>query len=289
MIKLYDYEIPRKKFADNSANIKIPNILIGRIKRISTEITYGQTETILEWYYECDEELVHLIYITRYLQDKGIHNIKLFMPYIPNARMDRIEEFTDVFTLKYFAEIINSLHFAKIVVCDPHSNVALALIHNLEFVPVNDFIRRTISTIRIKEIPDNEKLILFYPDANAASRYIRMFQEEYTVGILKQNFLTGVTDSLGVADESVVRGNNILMIDDICPRGALLYNYAKKLKELGALKIYLYATHCENSILNSELLKSHSCVEEIFTTTSIFTKYIEDETGKIKIYEYGSI
>ena len=46
------------------------------------------------------------------------------MPYIPNARKDRAHREKDVFTLKYFANIINSLNFDNVYVLNPHSNVS---------------------------------------------------------------------------------------------------------------------------------------------------------------------
>ena len=52
------------------------------------------------------------------------------------------------------------------------------------------------------------------------------------------------------------------------------------LKALGAEKIYLYISHCENSILEGELLES-GLIEKVFTTNSIFTKKHE----KIEILE----
>ena len=64
---------------------------------------------------------------------------------------------------------------------------------------------------------------------------------------------------------------NALIIDDICSYGGTFYYSAKKLKELGADKIYLYVTHCENNILNGELLKDN-LIEKVFTTESIFTE-----------------
>ncbi|MCL2863881.1 MAG: hypothetical protein FWE54_07415, partial [Methanimicrococcus sp.] len=45
---------------------------------------------------------------------------------------------------------------------------------------------------------------------------------------------------------------------------------ARKLKELGANKIYLYVTHCEDSILSGELINS-GLLEKIYTTKSIYT------------------
>lgn len=63
----------------------------------------------------------------------------------------------------------------------------------------------------------------------------------------------------------------MLIIDDICSKGGTFYHSAKKLKELGANKIYLYVSHCENTIYAGELLKDNGLIEKIFTTDSILT------------------
>lgn len=41
--------------------------------------------------------------------NKSCKNVTLYMPYCPHARMDRVKGATDVFTLKSFADVINSL------------------------------------------------------------------------------------------------------------------------------------------------------------------------------------
>ena len=63
----------------------------------------------------------------------------------------------------------------------------------------------------------------------------------------------------------------MLIVDDICSRGGTFYHSAQKLKEAGASDIFLYITHCENTILEGELIKS-GLVKKIFTTDSIFTE-----------------
>ena len=55
-----------------------------------------------------------------------------------------------------------------------------------------------------------------------------------------------------------------------------------KLKELGATNIYLYVTHCENSIYDGELLKNNGLIEKIYTTDSILTN---TESPKIELVE----
>ena len=70
--------------------------------------------------------------MTKHLQSKGVKEIELNMPYIPNARQDRVKAAEDVFTLKYFAQMINSLGFSKVTVLDPHSYVSEALVDHIE-------------------------------------------------------------------------------------------------------------------------------------------------------------
>ena len=65
------------------------------------------------------------------------------------------------------------------------------------------------------------------------------------------------------------------MIDDIISYGGSLFHSAKTLKDLGVGKIYAYATHTENSVLDKEkgtLIKSleDGTVERLFTTNSLF-------------------
>ena len=68
---------------------------------------------------------------------------------------------------------------------------------------------------------------------------------------------------------------NVLIIDDICSRGGTFLHSAKKLKECGAWDIYLYVTHCENTILDGELINS-GLIKKIFTTDSIYTSENEN-------------
>jgi ribose-phosphate pyrophosphokinase len=115
-------------------------------------------------------------------------------------------------------------------------------------------------------------LTMFYPDEGAMKRYAGMFNLPYAFGIKKRNWETGQIEGLDVAgavDE--ISGRDILIVDDICSRGGTFYHSAKKLKELGARDIYLYVSHCENTILEGELLKD-DLIKKVYTTNSIFTK-----------------
>jgi ribose-phosphate pyrophosphokinase len=103
---------------------------------------------------------------------------------------------------------------------------------------------------------------------------------------VKPKYRPFITNYIGFPDIETLekfkklKGSNILIVDDICSKGGTFYHSAKKLKELGAKEVYLYISHCENSILQGEVLTS-GIIERVFTTDSILT----EEHDKITILE----
>lgn len=256
MIKLNGIRVDLNKFPDGTLFMK-PDFSTARaMKNGPYEIT---------WNYENDGELFALICLTKKLKEWG-HKVNLMLPYIPNARMDRAKLLTDIFTLKSFAEVINSLDFNTVYVLDAHSNVSLGLIDRVQTMSVYPYISHAIK----KVVDDN--LIFFYPDEGSAKRYADMIGKPYAFGIKKRDWSTGQILGLDIIDNGIdLKGKTILIIDDICSKGGTFYHSAKKLKELGGGNVYLYVTHCENTILEGEVLTS-GLIEKVFTTNSIFTK-----------------
>lgn len=221
---------------------------------------------LIEWRYENDREFISLMYLVNHIRRLGIDMIDLYMPYIPNARMDRVKDREDVFTLKYFADLLNSLHLNSVTVLDPHSSVSEALISNIRIDSPKRYIIRALSKI------NKGSVLMFYPDEGAMKRYSGLINLPYAFGIKKRNWETGKIEGLDVAGEvDQIAGKDILIVDDICSRGGTFYHSAMKLKELGAKDIYLYVSHCENTVLDGELLKG-DLIKKVFTTDSIFTK-----------------
>ena len=260
MIKFNGHIIEQNHFPDGSLFIR------NEVKPAVYEVL-----NYIEWYYENDAELFTLVCLKKSL---GNIRVELEMPYIPHARMDRVKNEEDIFTLKYFCEIINSLNFSSVYVLDPHSDVAPALLDRVRFTEVEEMIDYTIDTI------DSNNLLCYFPDAGAAKRYSSMINMPYTYGNKIRDWETGKIKGLSIADPDLVKGKDILIIDDICSRGGTFYYSAKALKEAGANKIYLYVTHCENTILEGEVLTS-GLIEKVYTTNSIFTK----EHEKVEVYE----
>lgn len=230
------------------------------------------------WTYRNETELSLLVYITENLKENYSNPINLYMPYIPNARMDRIKQKTEVFTLKYFCKVINFLGFNKVTVLDAHSPVSVALIDRCENLSPEKYINSAIELSGI----DRENDYIFFPDEGSCKRYSSMFRDFKNIGfgIKKRNWSDGKILGLDVFGETP-ENKNVLIIDDICSFGGTVYYSAKKLKEMNCGKIYVYFTHCEDSIAKGELLKGN-LLEHIYTTNSLFSI---DSDSKMTVFD----
>ena len=220
---------------------------------------------IIEWYFEKDEEMI-LFFIVSHLKERfAVKRLTLRMPYIPHARMDRVKDEKEVFTLKYFCEFINSMGFEKVIVRDPHSKVSLDLLERAVQEPIGESIKGLANRLL-----DPKKDMIFYPDEGSRKRYSGMVDFPCAYGVKKRDWDTGRISGLDAEGKIPAAPFDALIVDDISSYGGTFLLSAKKLKELGADKIYLYITHCENSILEGELINS-GLLERIFTTRSIYS------------------
>ena len=267
------FEIEQDSFPDGTLHINLPD------KQI-----YG-----VKWNYESDAELFTLICIAKHYNDP---TMELYLPYIPHARMDRVKSNEDVFTLKYFCEVINSLNFRRVWVMDAHSNVSLALLNNVKQMSVQDTIYDAVYklTCEIAGGYDHQErmdaqadLVVFFPDEGAMKRYSDMINDmPYAFGIKKREWATGKILGLDIMNAELVKGKNVLIIDDICSRGGTFLHSAKALKASGANRIFLYVTHAEKTMVEGEMYNDLDLVERIYTTDSIFN--IEwDDRNKVTI------
>lgn len=224
----------------------------------------------VSWFYDSDEEIFTLYSVVDWLRRIGIETICLEMPYLPNARMDRIKDTSENFSLKVFAKMINSLGFSKVRVYNVHSNVSEALIDNiLSVLPDNDVSRC---------IEDYNPDVIFFPDEGACKRYseldaVKESDLPVAFGIKKREWKTGKILGLDVVSDTDLKGKKVLIVDDICSAGGTFKFSAMKLKELGASDVALYISHCEDNIKNGDLLKT-DLISKIYTTDSIL--HIED-------------
>lgn len=248
------------------------------------EFADSRSQYQIDWKYESDEELVTLMYIVNHLRYAiGVreYSYSLSMDYIPNARMDRVKNRKkEVFTLKYFCNIINDLKFRQVTVLDAHSNVSLALLDRVQEISPEIIIKRSIYKVLEEDGLKGKDLILFFPDAGSMKRYSSMMDDLgdilYCHGEKERDWETGeLKHEINIINDFNVNlnGKTILMIDDIIAYGGTMINSARALKAKGVGNIYIYATHVENSILSKERLTlvDIETVKKIYTTNSLYS------------------
>ena len=126
MIKVNDIVVEPTNFPDGTYLINF---------RASAE-KFNYTIEI-DWRYEGEHELSLLFFIAKHLRNQYTKvNIILKMLYVSNSRMDRTYDSSEVFTLKYFCDFINSLKFDNVIVMDVHSNVTTALLNHVSERPL---------------------------------------------------------------------------------------------------------------------------------------------------------
>ena len=286
MIKIQDKIIDVKRFPDGTQ----------MLLDFDDGVLHRTVPIMIVWCYESDDEALTLMYLKRHLDNnyKPGHraNVELFMPYVPNARMDRVKSDTEIFTLKYFCWFINSLGFDKVHIVDPHSIVSEALIDNVCVLRPSDIISKVIGKMRSLNDFEIDKqcinpvreLVIYFPDDGAYKRYkdLPCFKNFNCIyGKKERDWETGkilgieIYDKNGSKLTNEIENCNVLMVDDIISYGGTLAYSADKLKEMGAAHISAYATHVENSVLDEEkgtLLKRYNdkIIDTVYTTNSIY-------------------
>ena len=299
MIKVNGFEIKREYFPDNTLML---------LNFSEDVINWPMNQEIeITWLYEGDYEISALLFVTKHIKEtfNVYSRIKLVLPYVPNARMDRTKSDCEVFTLKYFCDFINYLGFDRVEIFDPHSDVTPALIKNVKVITPNKMIDEVLCDIEsTNDTPVyNGTTIIYFPDAGAMKRYKdmpRLKGYDIIYGEKDRDWRTGKIIGLKIFNqkgeridnmEGYLSGKSVLMIDDIISYGGTLAYSADALHEIGASYIYVYASHVENSISDGTINKvkermDSGIITEVFTTNSLFNTKKYDVQNLTIVHEF---
>lgn len=261
-----------KHFPDGTLNLRTPEV-------------DPTAEIVIEWNYENDGELFAIICLAKKYQH---HRRKiLVMPYVPHARMDRVKHpETEVFTLKYFCEVINSLNFDEVQVWDVHSSVTPALLNNCVALDGNQKRQEAIADAKSRVGEGN--LVLFFPDEGAMKRYSADAKMPYAFGVKSRNWETGIITKLTIEGDVSVQGKDVLIIDDICSYGGTFLHSARALRANGANRIFLYITHCEQNVYAGKIFDAENkgLIEGIYTAGTLpALRNYKEEREKYRVAE----
>lgn len=248
--------------------LKVNGELFGSETFHNGEVIYkgvqlDKDSNIIDLRFENNCDITNLLMAEKYIRDKEPYSeVVLNMMYIPYSRMDReIPEGGQLFSLKYFADIINGCNFDKVNVLDPHSDVSTQLLNKIKSVNLIKYLPHVVDEFK----PD----YLFFPDKGANNKYTELSSIKTLCKVygLKTFYGTKKRDlankgklieeayELHNIPEDGLDDKRILIIDDLVSMGGTAYMAAKALKFEGAGSVALYATHCENGVFYGKLLK----------------------------------
>lgn len=195
------------------------------------------------------------------LKRMGVEKIKIFIPYFPAARQDRVMVPGEPLSVKVYADIINQSAVNHTTVFDAHSDVTSALLNNCKIVPNHQFVQ-----LVVQQLPANTLLIS--PDGGALKKIYKVV--EYLGGKTvvecskSRDVQTGKLTGFKV-NASDLEGKNCLIVDDICDGGGTFLGLAEALKEKNAGKLFMAVSHGIFSNGFDELAKHF---DKVFTTDS---------------------
>lgn len=295
----YLLDLKSTTFADGTKKINIINKKSGTI----SDILYRVKSIPLVWIYEGDSELFDLIsYVSAFRDIRSDIKITLYLPYVPYARMDRVELEEDVFTLKYFVNIINSLRFDKVTVLDPHSRVSLALLDRCteDKASLEKLIAFVLENIKKK---DGSKLTIMFPDRGAYERYTsslcNLFQEfgidSFIYGEKRRDWKTSTIKSFEIQNLGDKEIQNVLLVDDIFSSGSTMKKCIDSIRPIATGNIYVYCTHTEPaSFLESKIEKVLDICDGYYTEISTLLGIMGNESfvrykEKVNVLKVNSI
>ena len=186
------------------------------------------------------DNLIELLQLNNALNSVGVNSnlIHLVMPYCAYSRQDRICNPGESFSLKVFAQLINSCNFASVTTWDNHSDVSTALINNCTNIHVKDL---------IEPVSNNEYDYLVSPDAGANKKVFALSQSIKIPMIradkIRDTSTGNIIDTQVYTTKEQIEGKRLLIVDDICAGGRTFKELAQKLKSIANCNIDLYVTH----------------------------------------------
>ena len=208
---------------------------------------------------------------------KNFLPVYLYMPYIPNARMDRRTlDSGRVFTLKTFARLVNDMGFDGIYVLDPHSDVSLALIERCK---VDESIPGILHRVE-RILPEGAVPLWVFPDAGAMHRYRDdMHSDDMIFGEKVRDPMNDHITGYALYGGEKVEGRHVIVVDDIIAHGYTMLFLLQEIWKHNPASVKVFATHIEDSFKDGKLfdaLNKGELKAEIYTTPSIKRSWSAD-------------
>ena len=213
-----------------------------------------------------NESLMELLILLECVRRASARRITCVIPYFGYARQDRKDDGRVPITAKLIADLLTKAGADRIVSMDLHA----AQIEGFFSIPVDHLNAGIVLDKYFKSlnIPEDE-LVIVSPDAGSAKRSLK---HQHVLGgglAIVDKRRSSATDTVqaNITGNSV-EGKTCILFDDMISTAGSICGAAKMVKDAGAAKVYIAATHAV--FCGPAVEKLNACpVEEIVVTDTI--------------------
>jgi ribose-phosphate pyrophosphokinase len=186
-----------------------------------------------------NEHLVEFCLICDALQRGGATDIAAVIPWMGYSKQDKVFRVGEPLSAKVVAQIIQTTKIKKLITFDLHNRAIMGFfdIPTIELSAKSIFLEYFRSRI-------TDKMIVVAPDAGSvksSSNFARELKLPIAYMDKRRDYLTGKVDVMGMSGE--VKGQHVVIVDDLIVTGCTIIEAAKYLKAQGALTVTVAATH----------------------------------------------
>ncbi len=230
-----------------------------------------------------DEHLMELLIFLDCLRRASAHRITAVIPYFGYARQDRKDEGRVPITAKLAANIITTAGADRVLTIDLHAQQLQGFFD----IPVDHL---TGELVLSKYFFDKklDNLTVVSPDVGnmkIAAKYASHLGGELAIVHKKRNSSSEVEAQEIIGD---VNGRTVLMCDDIIATAGTLCSAAKLVKDRGAVKILVGATH---GVFANEALErlAGTDIDEVIVTDTIPLSEEAKKVDNIKVLSVSTM
>lgn len=212
-----------------------------------------------------NQNLMELLIMIDAAKRASAERITAVIPYFGYARQDRKAEPRVPITAKLVANLITTAGADRVLTMDLHADQ----IQGFFDIPVDHLYAFPVFIDYLKEnYEDIGDFVVVAPDMGGVrrARFLASFLDLNIAIIDKRRTGYNVAEVMNLVGE--VKGRNTVLIDDIVDTGGTVAKASKKLKEEGAKKVIVMATHPVLSGNAKEKL-SDDAIDEIVVTDTI--------------------
>jgi ribose-phosphate pyrophosphokinase len=211
--------------------------------------TAAESVMIIQRIRTSDDIMLILLTVNALREYDCVKEISLYIPYMPYGRQDRVCSKGEAFSLKVFAQLINSCGFRKVHTFDAHSDVGPALINNCLVHDNETFVLRAMRDyISLYDLQD---VNIVAPDSGAVKKIYKLVQS-FSTEFPDVNFSLTVCDKIrnlktGEIIRTEVYADRVfahsIIIDDIIDGGRTMVEVSKALRQKGTEHVTMMVSH----------------------------------------------